>query len=117
MRRYFSKKHYLARKLRKNLTKEERELWKRIRNRKVYGVFRRQHVIEPYIVDFYHHKARLVIELDGGQHNDEQNRRYDKRRTRFLESRGLDVVRFWNFEIRDNIGEVVNYIYDLVWGR
>lgn len=61
--------------------------------------FRRQHVIQPYIVDFYCHEIGLVIELDADQHNTEDGRTYDVERTQFLEALGLTVVRYWNHEV------------------
>lgn len=61
--------------------------------------FCRQHVITPYIVDFYCHELGLVIELDGSQHNTEEGRAYDVERTKFLEALGLKVVRYWNHNV------------------
>ena len=58
-----------------------------------------QHVIAPYIVDFYCHEVGLVIKLDGGQHNTEDGRAYDVERTKFLEALGLTVVRYWNHDV------------------
>ncbi|ENW90179.1 hypothetical protein F905_00187 [Acinetobacter sp. CIP 53.82] len=61
--------------------------------------FRRQHVIQPYIVDFYCHEIGLVIELDGGQHGMDDAIEYDAERTRFLEALDLKVVRYWNDDV------------------
>ena len=61
--------------------------------------FRRQYVIQPYIVDFYCHEIGLVIELDGGQHGIEDAIEYDAERTKFLEALGLTVVRYWNHDV------------------
>ena len=61
--------------------------------------FLRQHPIGKYIVDFYCRELRLVIEVDGGQHAGEINEAYDARRTEFLYSKGLEVLRFWNNEV------------------
>ncbi len=98
-----------ARKLRKNMTKEERHLW--------YDFFRqypvrflRQKVIDNYIVDFYCAKAKLVIELDGGQHYEKTARRYDKIRTERIETHALTVIRIPNNEVNENFEGVCAYI-------
>ena len=84
-----------AKKLRKEMTAEERHLWYDFL--RAYPVrFLRQKVIDRYIVDFYCHEARLVIELDGSQYFEEQQEAYDTTRTAALENRGLTVVRFSN---------------------
>ena len=84
--------------LRRNMTKEERLLWNCFL--KKYPVqFRRQYVIGNYIVDFYCHQAKLVIELDGSQHYEPQDMEKDASRTKYLESLGLQVVRFTNLEV------------------
>ena len=73
-------------------------MWERLRGRRVLGVkFRRQAPLGIYFVDFLSEEARLIIELDGGQHLDQ--RRSDERRTRGLESRGYKVLRFWNHDV------------------
>ena len=61
--------------------------------------FRRQHPIGPYIVDFYCPMAQLAIEIDGGQHNQDDQLLYDERRTAFLEEQGIKVLRFWNHDV------------------
>ena len=100
----------LARKLRKEATDAERLLWKHLRAHRMAGYkFRRQAVIEPYIVDFLCLEARLVIEADGGQHMELANE--DKKRTVFLESLGYRVMRFWNHEILGDIDTVLDRIY------
>ena len=109
------KKYHIARKLRKNSTIQERMLWKILRNRQFKNIkFRRQFPIGEYIVDFVCEEKRIVIELDGGQHNEEQAIIYDKERTDYLESRGFRVIRFWNNDIDTNIeavlGEIVKYL-------
>jgi very-short-patch-repair endonuclease len=90
-----------ARQLRKNQTEVEKLLWQQLRNRQLLGhKFRRQFPIEPYIVDFVCLELKLIIELDGGQHADQQN--YDQQRTLFLGKRGFKVIRFWNNEMCEN---------------
>ena len=87
-----------ARALRKNGTKQEKHLWYDFLGK--YPVrFQRQKTIGSYIVDFYCHKARLVIELDGSQHYEESAKQYDAIRTKYLESLGLQVLRFLNSDI------------------
>src|SRR6476646_9384175 len=84
----------LARELRKNLTQTEARLWLKLQGRKMEGwKFRRQAPIGPYIADFYCPAARLVIELDGSSHDHEDQAEYDERRQRWLEARGLRVLR------------------------
>src|SRR5690606_31258872 len=61
--------------------------------------FRRQHVIKPYIVDFYCHEIGLVIELDGSQYGTDEGQEYDAERTKFLEGLSLRVVRYWNHNV------------------
>ena len=69
--------------------------------------FRRQHVIAPYIVDFYCHELGLVIELDGSQHGTDDAIEYDAERTKFLEALNLKVVRYWNHEVLQNMDVVL----------
>jgi len=84
-------------------------LWKYLRGRRMKGYkFRRQLVIEPYIVDFVCLEANLIIEADGGQHADQIA--YDARRTVVLESMGYRVVRFWNNEILGELDSVLGQI-------
>ena len=89
-----------SRVLRKNMTPQERKIWSFLRKRSINNLkFRRQYPIENYIVDFICHEKMLIIEIDGGQHNQEKNKKYDINRTKFLESKGFKVIRFWNNEI------------------
>ena len=86
--------------LRKMPTGAERLLWGFLRNRRLCGIkFRRQHIIGPFIVDFYSHEEQLVIEIDGGQHGENDEMLCDAKRTASLEDRGLRVLRFWNNEV------------------
>ena len=83
------------RELRKNMTDAERLLWERVRNNQIEGErFFRQYSVGPYIIDFYCPKLRLVIELDGGQHSEEDSKEYDEGRTRYLNGQGMEVLRF-----------------------
>ena len=98
-----------VRSLRENQTPAERLLWAQLRRKRVGNVrFRRQHALGPYIVDFYCHTARLVIEVDGEDHDLRFER--DQRRTAWLESYGARVVRFSNQEVRENLEGVVRTI-------
>src|SRR5438128_1083988 len=86
-----------ARALRNAMTEAERCLWNKLRERNRKGShFRRQVPIGSYIVDFCWHKAKLIVEVDGGQHNEDAERMRDQQRTQWLESRGYRVIRFWN---------------------
>ncbi len=99
----------LARTLRRQATDAELLLWKHLRARRLAGYkFRRQVVIEPYIVDFLCLEARLIVEADGGQHL--QQEKQDNKRSLFLESVGYKVMRFWNHEILCDIDVVLEQI-------
>lgn len=103
----------LAKELRKNMTPEEKHLWYDLL--RTYPIkFSRQKVIGNYIVDFYCAKANLVIELDGSHHGLEKESEKDEKRTEYLESLGLTVIRIPNYEIRDNFLYVCRYIDSLV---
>ena len=104
---------HLAKVLRKNMTPEEKHLWYDFL-RKYPTRFLRQKVIGNYIVDFYCAKANLVIELDGSQHGLEKESENDQKRTEYLKSLGLNVIRIPNYEIRDNFLHVCRYIDSLV---
>jgi len=101
-----------AKKLRKNMTKEERHLWYDFL--KIYPIrFLRQKVIDNYIVDFYCHQARLIVELDGSQHYEPKEQLRDAIRTGRLEERNLTVIRIPNNAVNENFRGVCEYI-DLV---
>ena len=100
-----------ARELRRTLTPAERKLWRALRCKQLCGLkFRRQHPLTPYILDFYCHEKRLVVELDGGQHNEVAQTAYDRERTAWLRAQGLRVLRFWNREIDTNLEGVLEAI-------
>ena len=100
----------LARELRQQATDAERMLWKYLRAHRLAGYkFRRQVVIEPYIVDFVCLEAMLVVEADGGQHLEQAAD--DLKRSVFLESLGYKVIRFWNHEILCDTQTVLEQIY------
>jgi len=96
-----------ARRMRREKAPAERKLWYKLREFNRHGFhFRQQVPIGPYIADFCDHSAKLVIEIDGAQHGEPMGRAVDKRRTRWLESQGYRVLRFWNQEVLANIGGV-----------
>ena len=98
----------LARNLRKNSTIQERRLWNLLKNRQFYNLkFKRQQPVGNYIADFICKEAKIIIEIDGGQHNESKNIDYDKTRTEFLNNLGYKVIRFWNNEIYENIDGVM----------
>ncbi|MDO9161322.1 MAG: endonuclease domain-containing protein [Methylococcaceae bacterium] len=98
-----------ARALRKNQTDTERLMWSRLRNRQLLNCkFRRQQTIGPYIADFLCLEPKLIIELDGGQHADQQE--YDELRSQYLQQMGYRVVRFWNNEVLQELDAVLEAI-------
>ena len=100
-----------AKELRKNLTPAEEKLWVHLRGHRTGDVhFRKQHAIGNYIVDFCAPSQKLVIELDGSQHLEQEE--YDKERTAFLNSKGYKVLRFWNSDVMNNIERVLTIIWD-----
>ena len=101
-----------ARELRKKQTDAENLLWQLLRGRRFCGYkFRRQHPAGGYILDFYCREIGLAIELDGGGHNDEEQRRYDDERTRVLAGEGIRVIRFWNHDVLNATEEVLQALY------
>ena len=99
------KTKHQAIKLRKESTPAERKLWSRIRDDQLGVTFRRQHAVGNYILDFCCPKAKLIIELDGSQHLDQEE--YDEERTKYLESEDYKVIRFWNNDVMNNIDGVI----------
>ncbi len=98
-----------AKALRRNATDTERAPWYRIRAQRLAGLkFGRQQPIGCYIVDFVCHEMKLIIELDGGQHAEQVVS--DRLRTRFLESRGYRILRFWNDEVLKNMEGVLEAV-------
>ncbi|MCA9839591.1 MAG: DUF559 domain-containing protein [Trueperaceae bacterium] len=107
-----------ARVLRKTMTDAELALWQRLRRKQVLGVqFYRQRPIERFIADFYAHKVKLVIEVDGSQHYEEHGKARDAERTQYLEGLGIEVIRFSNLEVLKELDVVIARIYALVEER
>jgi very-short-patch-repair endonuclease len=106
-----------AKKLRANTTPHERILWRALKEIPLEGShFRRQAPIGPYVVDFFCPAKRLIIELDGGHHNDEEQARRDLERQRWLENEGYRVVRFWNSDISSNLAAALERVYVELYG-
>ena len=96
------------------MTPQERKLWYIIRNRQFFGYrFRRQFPLGQYIVDFICREKKIIIEIDGGQHNEIKNIQYDNKRTKYLISEGYKVLRFWNNDIDKNIGGVYEMLKEV----
>ena len=105
-----------ARALRRDQTGVELRLWRHLRNRQLAGYkFKRQVPRRQYIVDFLCDDAKLVIELDGGQHA--MQIAYDAHRTAVLEADGYRVLRFWNIEVIENLDGVIDAIYRAVTAK
>ena len=97
--------------LRATMTSSESLLWDELKGNKLLGYkFRRQHPIGNYIVDFYAHKLKLVIEVDGKYHEKEKQKKLDTNRTEFLEFNGLKVIRFKNKDVEKNLISVIQNI-------
>lgn len=97
--------------LRKTQTDAEDTIWQSLRNRKILGFkFRRQHPLGNYIADFYCYEAKLVIEIDGGIHNQPENKEYDENRSIELEELGIRVIRFTNEMVNSDLNKVLDII-------
>ncbi len=102
--------HQLQRTLRKNPTEAERARWREIRGKQIQNYkFRRQHIHENFILDFVCIEAKLIIEVDGGQHADHHE--HDQKRTAQLEQAGFTVLRFWNNEVLQEMESVKQVIF------
>jgi len=100
-----------AKALRRDMTEAESRLWKHLRAHRMGDVhFRRQHAIGNYIVDFCAPRRKLIIELDGSQHLEQEE--YDEERSEFLKSKGYKILRFWNNDVMNNVDSVLSVIWD-----
>jgi very-short-patch-repair endonuclease len=98
-----------AKEMRQNMTPAEKKLWQRLRAGRLEGFhFRRQQIIDGYIIDFYCHAAGLVVEVDGDIHLEQQE--YDRERDKHLSARGLRVLRFYNTDVNKDIEAVLEVI-------
>ncbi len=106
-----------AKKLRANATPHERMLWRALKELPMDGShFRRQAPIGPYVVDFFCPAKRLIIELDGGHHNEDDASARDLERQRWLENEGYRVIRFWNSELSNDLTAVMERVYVELYG-
>jgi len=104
-------KQNLAKHLRQSMTDAEQLLWQRLRYRQLQDCkFRRQAPIGDFVVDFVCHERKLIIELDGGGHT--RRREQDASRTKWFESQGFAVLRFWNFEVTEDLECVLEGIWN-----
>ena len=100
-----------ARKLRREMTPQERKLWKYLRRKQLHGItFRRQHPVDRFILDFFCYEHNLAVEIDGHSHYQPNQREYDQARTERLAHRGIRVIRFTNRDVDTNIEGVLNEI-------
>jgi len=103
----------VARKLRRQMTPEEQKLWYHLRSSRFENIkFRRQFPIDKYIVDFASLAKRLVIEIYGGQHNQDED---DKIRDEYLRKQGFAVLRFWNNDVNKDLESVLEKIYQQIY--
>jgi len=101
-----------AKELRRNMTPAEKILWQKLRHNRLDGLqFRRQQIIDPYIVDFYCHSKALVIEVDGDVHDLQKD--YDAERNNQLIARGFRVLRVSNEDVKRNLLEVIQKIREV----
>jgi very-short-patch-repair endonuclease len=111
MHPYNPKLKPLSQQLRKNMTDAERLLWSKLRMKQLNNLmFSRQKPLGEYVADFYCHQAKMVIEVDGGQHYSADSIEHDRIRDEFLKNMGLAVLRFTNTDVMNNIEGVVEVI-------
>ena len=109
------KLYQYGRELRQESTEAEKLLWAELRSRKLNGLkFRRQHPLDKFIVDFYCNEKKLVVELDGGVHNEKINKEYDEARTAMLAGLNVIVLRFKNEDVINNMKEVLREISEVI---
>ena len=100
----------ISKDLRKRLTEAEKHLWERLKHKHLGYIFYRQKPIGDYIVDFYCNQAKLVVEVDGGYHLDNEAAGNDRARNEYMKNLGLTVLRFTNSEVLGNTEKVVEKI-------
>lgn len=109
---------FTRRDLRKQMTEAELLLWSEIKNKQLVNYkFRRQYSIGSFMVDFYCPKLKLVIEIDGAQHNKLENIEYDNSRTAYFKSMNIMVIRYWNNEVLSGIEAVYGDILSKISAR
>lgn len=106
-----------AKRLRADTTPHERILWRALKDIPIEGShFRRQAPIGPYVVDFFCPAKRLILEIDGGHHNEDDVAERDRNRQQWLENEGYRVIRFWNSDIAADLNAVLERIYVELYG-
>ena len=109
---------HIARRLRREETDEEKELWRALRDRRFAGFkFRRQHLVGEHVLDFYCAAAKLAVELDGSQHGSPEGIERDAAREKFLAEQGIESLRFWNHQWHKNREGCLLEIWDAVQRR
>jgi len=97
-----------AQKLRREATPAERKLWARLKAKQLNGLqFRRQHPIGPFIVDFYCAALKLAVEIDGDSHGSIEAQQFDEKRSPFIATKGVRLIRFWNSDIHERLDGVL----------
>jgi very-short-patch-repair endonuclease len=104
----------IARTLRKHQTPTEGILWQHLRAKRLGHKFYRQHPIGRYVADFCCPASKLVVEVDGGHHDEPEQRAYDEERDAFMEDQGITILRVWSSDVRDNIDGVVGKILEVL---
>jgi very-short-patch-repair endonuclease len=113
--RVTGKKKSRAKELRQNMTEAEKIFWNCVRGRKFRNLkFRRQQIVEGFVVDFYCDALRLCVEIDGALHNVESVKKYDAERDKALKMHGLMIMRFTNDEVISDVNRVLQNIGSLV---
>ena len=106
-----TKEKWRRKELRNDMTEAEKILWEYLRNRKLAGFkFKRQYSVDAFIIDFYCPKVKLGVELDGEVHFTDEAKEYDENRTGFLSDFGIEIIRFKNDEVVNNVEMVLNKI-------
>jgi very-short-patch-repair endonuclease len=104
-----------AKNLRQNQSDAEQLMWQKLRSRRFLGLkFRRQVVIQKYILDFFCDALNLGVELDGGHHQGQTQLNYDLNRSQFLAAHQIEIVRFWNNDVLKDINSVLTRLIDIV---
>jgi very-short-patch-repair endonuclease len=112
---YNTKLKKYSQELRKNMTDAERLLWSRLRRKQLNNFqFYRQRIIGDYIVDFYCPRSKLIIEVDGGQHYQDEGDRRDKVRDDYMKNLGMRIIRISDREVLQNLHGVVERIYEIL---
>ena len=104
-----------ARSMRKNPTSPEQFMWEVLRGRRFAGYkFRRQHIVQPFILDFYCAELNLAVEIDGGYHATPEQKERDEARTTYLNHCGIRVVRYWNNEVINRPEQVLMHLWEII---